>query len=643
MEHATAIPALTVALALAAGMLAQALAHHLRIPGIVLLLGMGVLLGPDVAGIVQPASLGQGLQMLVGFAVAVILFEGGMNLDIRRLRREQLAIRGLCTVGALVTAVGGALAAWLLMGWDARTSILFGTLVIVTGPTVIQPLLRRIKVDKKVATVLEAEGIFIDAVGAIVAVVALEVVISDTGREVAIGLLSLPGRLAFGTAVGAIGGFLIVGILKVRHLVPEGLENTLTLALALTLFQVSNYFLPESGIVSVSIAGLVLGNISTPADREILEFKEQLTVMLIGMLFVLLAADVRVAEVVALGWGGVATVAALMLVVRPLNVALGTLGSSLNRKEKIFMSWLAPRGIVAAAVASLFATTLEAQGIAGGTQLRALVFLVIAVTVLVQGLTGGLVASLLGLKRSSRGWVILGAGGLGLALADLLARAEEVVLVDTNPDRVTQAEARGHRVLFANALEERTRLRLELEVRRGVVATTPNSEVNLLFAEAARKESKVPRALVALHRGRSKVTPEMVESIGAELLFGRPVEVDLWSLWLERGQAEVRPFRLEAPPEEGSPLPEDSGLLLLPLVRARGDRLEPVSDPAAFDGGAQVYFALSGDRREAAFEALEARGWVPADAAPEAGAPEAASVVPGTDREAAGSVTETTV
>ncbi|MGZ3461571.1 MAG: cation:proton antiporter domain-containing protein, partial [Archangium sp.] len=182
MEHTSHAPALSVALALMTGMLAQILARHLSVPGIVLLLATGVLLGPEVLGVVQPAALGGALHILVSFAVAVILFEGALSLNLHRLRQEGTVIRRLVTVGALVTAVGGALAARGVMGWDWRTSLLFGTLVMVTGPTVINPLLRRIRVVRPVETVLEAEGIFVDAVGAITAVVALEVALRPASK-----------------------------------------------------------------------------------------------------------------------------------------------------------------------------------------------------------------------------------------------------------------------------------------------------------------------------------------------------------------------------------------------------------------------------------------------------------------------------
>ena len=297
-------PALIIAFALAAGMIAQTVARHLRVPGIVLLLATGVILGPDVLNVVRPGVLGESLFDLVGFAVAVILFEGGMNLHLGRLRREARSIRQLVTLGALVTAGGGALAARWILAWNWTTCILFGTLVMVTGPTVITPLLRRIKVKARVATVLEAEGVLVDAIGAIVAVVALEIAIGPPGRSVAFGAWDVASRLAIGAAIGAAGGLVIAALLRFEKAIPEGLESVLTLALVLLLYQGSDAIMPETGIVAAVAAGLVVGNTRAHVVAELLAFKEQLSVMLIGLLFVLLAAGVRVAEVAALGWPG---------------------------------------------------------------------------------------------------------------------------------------------------------------------------------------------------------------------------------------------------------------------------------------------------------------------------------------------------
>ncbi len=609
-------PAFNVGLALAVGMLAQALARHLRVPGIVLLLAAGVVLGPDLLGIVQPDSLGEGLQMLVGFAVAVILFEGGMNLNLRRLQREALSIRRLSTWGALVTGAGGAVAARSVLGWSWTLSVLFGTLVIVTGPTVINPLLRRIRVNTNLATVLEAEGVLVDAIGAIVAVVALEVALSPSGESLAMGSLHLLSRLGFGALLGGVSGLLLALLLRSEHWVPEGLENVFTLSIALALFQLSNGFLEESGIVTVTAAGLVVGNVKTRALSDLKEFKEQLTVLLIGMLFVLLAADVRMAEVRALGWPGAATVALLMLVVRPLNIAAGTWGSGLPLRDKAFLSWLAPRGIVAAAVSSLFANELDHAGIEGGSQLRALVFLVIAVTVLVQGLSGGLVARLLGVRRqSNRGLVVLGASSLGLTLGRLLRGSDvPVIFLDSSPQATRQAQEEEFRVLYGNALSEAILLRADLDGRAGALAVTQNEELNLLFARKAREEFKVPIVRVALTSQGGTATRDMVHEIGARVLFGRPRNVTLWSERLARGAAQVLRWRLasrntfdvtEAPQSRNHPKN-----FVLPLTVESADGVhQAIDDRTPFRRGDVARIAILEEHRQEAEAWLAQEGW----------------------------------
>jgi NhaP-type Na+/H+ or K+/H+ antiporter len=609
-------PALTIALALAAGMIAHTLARHLKVPGIVLLLATGVLLGPDVLDVVRPAALGASLLDLVGFAVAVILFDGGMNLNLERLRREARSIRQIATVGALVTAVGGALAARWILEWNWTTSILFGTLVMVTGPTVITPLLRRIKVKPRVATVLEAEGVLVDAIGAIVAVVALEIALGPPGRAVAFGAWHVASRLLFGTLLGAVGGLAISALLRFQRIIPEGLESVFTLALVLLLYQGSDAILPETGIVTAVVAGLVVGNTRAHVIAELREFKEQLTVMLIGLLFVLLAANVRVAEVAALGWGGIGLVAALMFVVRPLNVLAGTWGTDLTWREKAFLGWLAPRGIVAAAVSSLFAQTLEEEGVAGGSELQAMVFLVIAATVLVQGLSGGIVADLLGLRRpSNRGYVILGANLLGRALARALGETgEEVVLIDSNPQACRDAETEGFRVLHGSGLDREVQNQAALDTRAGCLGVTTNEEVNLLFARQAKKDFKVPRVWVALRRGHLGINEEPVHRLGGHVLFGEPQRIDLWTLRLERGEATVESWLYEGGRPSSGLVGGDLDLRLIPLAVRRNGSVLPVDEKLAFQPGDLLSLVIAREGRAEVLDWLADHGWSPAGA-----------------------------
>ncbi|MCA8959657.1 MAG: cation:proton antiporter, partial [Planctomycetes bacterium] len=533
-------PGLCVAIALAVGVIAQSLARKLQLPGLLLLLVCGVALGPDGIGIITPDDLGDALPVLVGFAVAVILFEGGLNLNLSRLRREQRSIQMLISVGAAITMIGAAVAARYVMSWPWPVSWLFGSLVIVTGPTVIGPLLKRLKVKKSVATVLEAEGVLIDAVGAITAAIVLDVVRQEF--DAAAGSLHFLGYLGAGIAVGLVGGAVLAIAFRRRHLVPEGLENIFVLAVALTLFHLSNRWVPESGIAAVTVAGILLGNVKTHVHRDLIEFKEQLTVMFIGMLFILLAADVRLSDIRALGWPGVLTVLILIFVVRPLTVGISTWGSNLSVEERLFIGWIGPRGIVAAAVASLFANQLTAHPDALLAQsalgLRALVFLVIAVTVAVSGLSGGVVARWLGLKRpTDSGWVILGANALARALGRrMVDGGDEVVFIDTNHESTTSAQEEGFRVVFGNGLDEKVLTRAEIDTRVGVIAMSPNSEVNLLFIQKVREQAR-PKSLLLSTGAGTSLRPEMLTELGAQPLFGRGHDVDTWAVRLRHGTA----------------------------------------------------------------------------------------------------------
>ena len=606
-------PALTLAFAMAFGMIAQVLARHLRIPGIVLLLGTGLLLGPDALGIVHPSSLGDALPFIVGFAVAVILFEGGMNLRINRIRREGKTIRQLITTGALVTALGGTVTAKIFLGWDWRISLLFGVIVIVTGPTVITPLLRRLKLRRSVSTVLEAEGVLLDAIGAVIAVVALEIALSPSGLSFLTGLFHIITRLIVGSAIGAAGGFLLAFLLRFRNLVPEGLENVFTLSLVFALFQGTNSISPESGIVAVTAAGLVVGNMKTHVHRELREFEEQMTVLLIGMLFILLAADVRLIEVTELGWGGIITVTILVCVLRPLNVYIGTMGSNLNLRQKALLSWIAPRGIVAAAVASLFALELEKHGV-DGSQLRAMVFSLIAVTVLLSGLTGSLAAQFLGLKRPENvGWVILSANNLSRSLAKVLIESgEEVICIDQNPKACRRAEEEGIKVIYGNGLDEKTLLRAEIDTRLGAMGLSSNEEVNLLFGTKAKEIGKLSVILVGIKSMAEGITSEMVKEIGGRIPFGSQCDIEQWAGWIQRGITSINRYSLTSPASNNNFQDGTEGIIL-PLVLHRKSKSQPIDDTTEIKAGDEVTMIVNNQREKEALEWLSSQGWILAE------------------------------
>ncbi len=614
-------PTTTLVLALAAGVLAQLVARHTRISAIVVLLAIGVMLGPDGLGWVVPRTLGEGLFSIVELAVAIIVFEGGLNLEISRLRRGQRPIRRLVTLGALITMFGGAACARLLLDWPWLQCLLFGSLVVVTGPTVIGPLVSELRLRPRVATVLEAEGVLIDPVGAILAVLMLEITLAPGEGTLATRGIDLLRQLGTGIALGLVGGLLIAWLLRVRRIVPEGSENIFTLAAVLALFQGCNEIADQSGILAVAVAGVVVGNVRTRVDRDLREFKDQVSLLLIGLLFVLLAADVRFADVAALGWAGLGLVGALILVVRPFNVWVSTWGSQLSFRERLFVGWLAPRGIVAAALASLTAAGLEAGGLSGGVELRALVFLTILVTVLLAGLTAGPVARGLDVCLPGRDTVaILGAQGLGLALAAELRDGEvPVVFVDSNPHNCRRAEEADFPVVFGNALEERTLSRARFGDVGKAVGLTTNETLNGLFVSRARELFSVPDAHIALTSSVSGLTPEIARSQEATTLFAGPHDLERWDVRFRHGDVEIE--HLEFAEAEDSPgdktdedaLPPSERFVILAIRRA--DQVAPMSSDTVPRSGDVASIAVYVPERDDALRELTERGWWPRQAA----------------------------
>ncbi len=611
LDHAP----LTLSLAMLAGVVAQGLARHARIPGIVILLLLGVLLGPDVGNWVRPQALGEGLPAFVGFAVAIILFEGALNVRIDALRQRARSIRRLVTLGALVTGALATLTAGLLMPWDWRLAALFGTLVMVTGPTVVNPLVRRLRLTPHLADILVAEGIFVDAIGATIAVVALEVVVADTTRAAATEALSLVLRFGTGALVGAAAGLLLVGMLRLRRLVPHGLENVLALAVAVAAFHLSDAVVSESGLTAAIVAGLLVGNLPIRRLGQLAQFKEQLTDLLVATLFVLLAADVRLSDIGALGWRGAAVVAVLMFLIRPATVFASTHGSALTRNEKLCLSWIAPRGIVAAAVASLFAVELGHAGIGGGDQLRALVFVVIAATVTLQGLTAGLVADRLGVRLPARsGVLILG----GNALARFVARmmrdlGERVVLVEARPELCEAARADGLEVVQGDGLTATVLLQAKIDSAQWCLGLTPNEHVNFLFARLIIDELPGPRLAILLERHDRGVTVQMADAHDVAVLFSGETNVLRWLDRVRGDAVEAQAWRFEG--TDGAMALAEAPLDdVLPLALVRSGVLALVTPQTVPRQGDELAIGVARDRHEGATAWLSARGWRRTDA-----------------------------
>ncbi|BAY44551.1 sodium/hydrogen exchanger [Scytonema sp. HK-05] len=529
---------LQIVITVFAGITAQVLAAYLRVPSIVFLLMFGILLGSDGIGVLHPHMLGIGLEVIVALATAIILFEGGLNLDLQELGKVSTSLQLLVTLGTMITLLGGSMAAHWLGEFPWSIAFLFASLVVVTGPTVVSPLLKQINVDRQVATLLEGEGVLIDPVGAILAVVVLNTILNNH-TDFITAMSSLVMRLGIGGVIGAAGAWLMSLISKRANFLSFELKNLVVLAGLWGLFALSQMIRSESGLMAVVVAGVVFGASSVPEERLLRRFKGQLTILSISVLFILLAADLSIASVFALGWGGVFTVLVLMFVVRPINILFCTWNSDLNWRQKLFLSWVAPRGIVSASVASLFAILLTQRGVNGGEAIKALVFLTIIMTVVCQGLTAGWIAKWLQItSKDAIGAVIVGCNPLSLLIARLFQEREEpVVMIDTDPKRCEQAEAQNLRVIASSALDSGVLEEAGLASMGTFLAMTSNGEVNFVLAQRAKEEFNPPRVLAVFPRDPQATTSTNENKVNQALIPDLPIKT--WNEYINDGRVKL--------------------------------------------------------------------------------------------------------
>ncbi len=477
MEHLLA--QLTGVVALGIGV--HWLSWRLRVPSILLLLIVGFLVG-SVAGMLDPDRLlGDLLFPAVSLSVAIILFEGGLSLDVAELRDIGRVLRRLTTIGVLVTWAGATTLARLFLGMDLALAALLGAILVITGPTVIIPLLRHVRPSDRVGSAVKWEGIVTDPLGAILAVLVFEVIVAGEHAPRAVaGVMQAVGA---GGALGLAGAGVLVLLFK-RYWIPDHLQSPAALALALTVFTAANLIQTESGLLAVTVMGSALASQKLVTVRHIVEFKENLRVLLISVLFIILAARVPVTALTGMSLGSLFFVAGLILVVRPAAVALATWGTKLNWRERCFLGVMAPRGIVAAAIVSLFALRLTEMGYPGAEELIPITFLVIVGTVVVYGLSAAPVARWLRVASPNpQGLLLVGADTWVRALAQLLRdQGIKVLLVDSNWAHVAAARHAALPTHHGNILDEHTMDELELDGIGRMLALTSNDEVNALAA-----------------------------------------------------------------------------------------------------------------------------------------------------------------
>jgi len=464
-------------------LICQWLAWRLRIPAILLLLGAGIFFGPYLDFLHPDQLLGEMFFPIVSLAVAIILFEGSLTLKFSELKDHGKMVRNLLTTGVLVTWLIASLASKFGVGLSWGVATLFGAIVVVSGPTVIMPLLRAVRPNGRIRNILKWEGIVIDPIGALLAVLVFEFIISTAGQGKAIEhtIMTFGKVLVLGVTLGCSSGYILGAALR-SHWLPQFLQNAGTLTFMLGIYAASNFLEHESGLLTVTIMGIWLANMKGVPVDDILEFKESLSVLLISALFILLAARMNFDALTSLGWGPVWVIVILMLIARPLAVWLAAIGTDLSWQEKTFLGWVAPRGIVAAAVSTLFAFKLEANGYPDASALVPMVFLVILITVIVQSITAAPLAKVLNVSEpDSNGFLFIGANAVARQLAKALISCDiPVVLTDTSWENVRAARMDNLRVYYGNPVSEHAENNLDLTGIGNMLAVSPYKQLNTL-------------------------------------------------------------------------------------------------------------------------------------------------------------------
>lgn len=571
----------TLAVIVGVGMAAQWVAWRTQVPSIILLLVSGLVLGP-VAGVIDPDELlGDTLFPIVSLSVALILFEGGLDLPPRELRATGTVVRRLISIGAVITFLVAAWGAQQLFDISRGAAAVMAAVLVVTGPTVVGPLLRFVRPSGRTGPMLRAEGILIDPIGATASLVAFEAALTnDTGEALGsvLGVIGL--TLVAGIGIGFAFAYLLDHAFR-RFLIPDHLGNPIALAVVVVGFVLSNEVQEEAGLLTVTVMGIWLARRESAAVRQLLEFNESLRTLLISALFILLAARIEAAELRDVALPSIAFLALLIFVARPLSVIVSTVRSQLSWRERVFLMTMAPRGIVAAAVSAIFALRLEEEGVRGAELIVPVVFLIIIGTIVCYGFAAGPAARALGLAEArANGVLIVGAHATGRGLAKALNDLDvKTLLVDTDPYNVTRSIAIGLPARRLSVLTEEATHELDLRGIGRILAMTSNDEVNALATSRF--------ARVFGRRETFQLAPSEQRRNGAlpEELLGRIVGIKGFDYATldERSRSGWRVRALAADPAIATAVEDDA---FIPLARVFDGQLSFVcrNDPVPAQG-----------------------------------------------------------
>ncbi|EID7759178.1 TPA: cation:proton antiporter [Vibrio parahaemolyticus] len=526
------------------GLGCQWLAWRLRLPAILFLLLAGLIVGPFMQWLKPDEILGNLLFPLVSLAVAVILFEGSLTLNFKEIRGVSGSVWSIVSIGAIISWVATSVATHYFLGFTWELAMLFGSLTVVTGPTVIVPLLRTVRPSSTLANILRWEGILIDPLGALFVVMVYEFIVSHS----AVNSMEVFGTIiAVGVILGVASGAAVATVLR-RAWLPEYLQPFAVLMVVLGVFSVSNHIESEAGLLTVTVMGMWLANAKDINIQQILHFKEHLTILLITGLFIFLAARISLDDFAALGSGALLLFVFMQLVSRPLSIFLSTMRSNLNLKDKLFLSWVAPRGIVAASISSLFAIKLIEYGVDGASLLVPMTFMVIIGTVVLQSATARPMAIALGVAEPApRGFLLIGANRVAREIGQALARYDRrVLMTDSNWEYISQVRMMGLDYYYGNPISSHADDNLNMIGIGQVVALTPDQHFNIMacmqFVDEFG-EDKVHCLQKVKTNGNGSEKHSVAQEYHGKLLMGGNVSYTQLASLLSRG-AEIKHTKL---------------------------------------------------------------------------------------------------
>lgn len=591
-------PAAVFVAAVLVAVACQAASNYMRLPAIALWLAAGMLLGPYGFHLLHIEAIRPAIHTLIELGLAIILFEGGLNLNLRGLKEQGSVVSRLLLFSPLMTMlIGGGLAHSLTdLSWN--TSLLFGALVSVGGPTVIIPIVRQTRLERSLRHVLTSEAMLVDATGAILAIVMLQLVLVP-GMHLGIILQHLLTKFAIGGIIGWAGGWLLAKILSGSWLRDMELRSTATLAFAWGLFILADHISAQAGLLAVLVAGARLQKTDVPGIERVRHFKASLSILLVSVLFVLLAADLNLSTMMHTLWPGLLIFAALALVARPVSALLSGVGSSLNKRHIAFLAFMAPRGVVAAAITALFGLILQERSIPGSQEFEALVYIVIIVSVLLYGFMASPLARWLKVEGGDEHSVlIIGGGQIGAELGRVLSEKREVRFLDLNAEVISNLQRSGYTAVRGNALDPLYMEIVHAEEVGTAVVMTGSSDHNLLIARLAKDEFHVPEIYVTLQEDDEDKHSRLMHQIQAKRLFAKPYSFTYWNDQAYRKRLIYETRRVE----------DDSDLIgqrmadmriphgVQPMAIMREDQAHLPYDDFLFEAGDDIVILLRPER-----------------------------------------------